>query len=644
MSVRLVTDMAALSPGNAEKSSREDGAKTLHATEFGSCSSGGLDQSTGTPTPQSTHWSTAERLLLAACARQWEGDQNWAAISKHVIQVGHTLGAQYSRHEKEFYAATKCARQYTKLIEQLPKQRRGSDIGSNESVGAKVLASLSNARIRQLEESLRQRRLHIAQLRAEIDKARRSTRAELLRLCSDERMHPTEVKVGPVKEGTYSDASPRRPECSTLSFQGRQGNADDKSLSSQTSFEQIAPPSIEMEETKEERPIKKEPVEDKIAQQSDIAFPGNSVGAATDLSRSLNSSPTQATETTASSDFATADGDKDVKPPAEELQPPMEEEESIKEEPTEIDDEDVEEPPPLVSSDAEEKSKNDDDDDDGENNDDGNDNVNDTIDKEDNTEHTRRRASSVITSTSATSSPKIKSSVAEERAIAERPRTPRKYERKEKPTVQRRKESRKETALASLQTIEKENHELVDVLNGIAAQMHALSAMKPFQENARTKASSETTRVLKEILRKLSKCTFAVGFRKPVSEEEVPKYYKVIKYPEDISSLRQYITENDVTPEAFKATVFRIAANAMIFNGRDSEFYQSAHRLKEECKFLFESFGMNEKASSEPQKRAKRKRTESDEEVSEKDLEDDAPSHPKGRPSKAQRKGRKKVL
>ena len=64
-----------------------------------------------------------------------------------------------------------------------------------------------------------------------------------------------------------------------------------------------------------------------------------------------------------------------------------------------------------------------------------------------------------------------------------------------------------------------------------------------------------------------------------------------------------------LTPESLKAVVYRIAANAMIFNGRDSEFYSFARKLKEECKFLLESLDLNEI----PANKLKRHRLEDDE-------------------------------
>jgi hypothetical protein len=71
-------------------------------------------------------------------------------------------------------------------------------------------------------------------------------------------------------------------------------------------------------------------------------------------------------------------------------------------------------------------------------------------------------------------------------------------------------------------------------------------------------------------------------FREPVDASAVPDYYKIIKNPMDLTTVRQKLTSDAYTSvQEFRDDVERIYTNCKIFNPPESVYVKSATKLWE---------------------------------------------------------------
>lgn len=83
-------------------------------------------------------------------------------------------------------------------------------------------------------------------------------------------------------------------------------------------------------------------------------------------------------------------------------------------------------------------------------------------------------------------------------------------------------------------------------------------------------------------LKNLSEADTLSMFASPVSEEAVPGYHAVVRYPMDLSTIRKKLLENQYTKDAdLEDDVARMITNALEFNDKDSEYYSLARDMRE---------------------------------------------------------------
>ena len=80
----------------------------------------------------------------------------------------------------------------------------------------------------------------------------------------------------------------------------------------------------------------------------------------------------------------------------------------------------------------------------------------------------------------------------------------------------------------------------------------------------------------------VTKHKWAHPFKRPVTDKEAPDYKEVIANPMDFATLKQRIVAGDVQEAALLVSDLNlIFDNAMVYNGKGTDYYRMAHTLKE---------------------------------------------------------------
>jgi len=83
------------------------------------------------------------------------------------------------------------------------------------------------------------------------------------------------------------------------------------------------------------------------------------------------------------------------------------------------------------------------------------------------------------------------------------------------------------------------------------------------------------------ILRKLRETPFAWPYTEPVSPEDVPDYFEVIKEPRDIAMLEQNVKKGEMKSKAaLKDDIALMAANCKAYNTEGDTFYTTAVEIE----------------------------------------------------------------
>ena len=87
---------------------------------------------------------------------------------------------------------------------------------------------------------------------------------------------------------------------------------------------------------------------------------------------------------------------------------------------------------------------------------------------------------------------------------------------------------------------------------------------------------------LVKMLKSVEKHKWAYPFKRPVTDKEAPDYKDIITNPMDFATLKKKIETGGITDlPALVSDLFLIFDNAMLYNGKGSDYYRMAGTLKE---------------------------------------------------------------
>ena len=102
------------------------------------------------------------------------------------------------------------------------------------------------------------------------------------------------------------------------------------------------------------------------------------------------------------------------------------------------------------------------------------------------------------------------------------------------------------------------------------------------EENEKASKRATVAVSLQKMLGAISKHKWAYPFKRPVTDKEAPDYKEVIANPMDFATLKQRIVAGDVQEAALLVSDLNlIFDNAMVYNGKGTDYYRMAHTLKE---------------------------------------------------------------
>lgn len=98
------------------------------------------------------------------------------------------------------------------------------------------------------------------------------------------------------------------------------------------------------------------------------------------------------------------------------------------------------------------------------------------------------------------------------------------------------------------------------------------------------------SRVALVIWNKISAHRYAIIFRKPVNPRDAPGYDKIIKEPMDLSLIKTKIEEGKIgNLDELSRLLYLMCNNAMIFNGKNDDYYIYAKEVMDYAKSLLEA-------------------------------------------------------
>jgi len=116
----------------------------------------------------------------------------------------------------------------------------------------------------------------------------------------------------------------------------------------------------------------------------------------------------------------------------------------------------------------------------------------------------------------------------------------------------------------------------------VAAELGSSASLKPDGKEDDDKARRARSQPLLKVLKLIHQHKDAAFFRNPVTVDEAPNYYKVIKQPMDLTSLRVLLDNGDVNnAEELWENLLLIFNNAFSFNSKNSTVFYKASKLKE---------------------------------------------------------------
>lgn len=89
---------------------------------------------------------------------------------------------------------------------------------------------------------------------------------------------------------------------------------------------------------------------------------------------------------------------------------------------------------------------------------------------------------------------------------------------------------------------------------------------------------------LEHVLQKIKDHPSSWPFAEPVSREDVPDYYEVIKDPIDLETIEKRLKAKNyyITKEIFLADIKRMCDNCRVYNREDTEYYRCANDIQNE--------------------------------------------------------------
>lgn len=114
------------------------------------------------------------------------------------------------------------------------------------------------------------------------------------------------------------------------------------------------------------------------------------------------------------------------------------------------------------------------------------------------------------------------------------------------------------------------------------AALEAAKDDKHVQEESGEETAETTKQKLLTLLENVSGMKFAKPFRLPVSPEEVPTYASIIRNPTDLTAIKTHVEEGTIsTRYQLMKAIMVLCKNATTFNPPDTEFYNSAIKLRD---------------------------------------------------------------
>ncbi|KAK6475838.1 bromodomain-containing protein 8-like [Huso huso] len=117
-----------------------------------------------------------------------------------------------------------------------------------------------------------------------------------------------------------------------------------------------------------------------------------------------------------------------------------------------------------------------------------------------------------------------------------------------------------------------EEHSIDKALNA-SLEYSSLAESSPERQTC----SQQNKKILRQTWNVIASHKYAYMFLKPVNEKFAPEYYRVVKRPMDLLTLKRRVAKGLVdTLEGFQGEVMLMFQNAMMYNDPDSEVYRRA--------------------------------------------------------------------